>query len=145
MNYIVPVPKQFVDYSGLPYEGGTVSVYRHGTQELATIYTEAETDTVETNPCELDSSGAWNAFVKGDEPLDYIVNDKYGNVVASYMNVAIPGNGVSKEYVDRGDAENAEALLNHAESPTAHADIRQEIEDLVQRGLMVVNGQVRFG
>ena len=107
MRYLVPVPKQFVDFSGVPYSNGTVSVYLHGTQELAPIYKEASSSVLQDNPCVLDSNGAWSAFVTPDVSLDYIVQDKDGNVVAPFLDIVLPGlnieGNVTKEYVDAQD------------------------------------------
>ena len=105
MFYLVPVPKQFVDFSGVPYSNGTVSVYLHGTQELATIYKEASSSVLQDNPCVLDSNGAWSAFVVPDVSLDYIVQDKDGNVVAPFIDIVMPmiDTAVTKGYVDSQD------------------------------------------
>lgn len=107
MRYLVPVPKQFVDFSGVPYSNGTVSVYLHGTQELANIYKEASSSVLQDNPCKLDSNGAWSAFVAPDVSLDYIVQDSEGNVVAPFIDIVLPGvsieGDVTKEYVDAQD------------------------------------------
>ena len=87
MRYLTPIPKQFVDQSGIPYSDGTVSVYLSGSDELADIFEDAEGDALYPNPCKLDSNGAWQCFVPGDVPLDYIVKDRHGNVVFSYYNI----------------------------------------------------------
>lgn len=136
MRYLVPVPKQFVDFSGVPYSNGTVSVYLHGTQELANIYKEASSSVLQDNPCKLDSNGAWSAFVAPDVSLDYIVQDRDGNVVAPFIDIVLPGvnieGNVTKEYVDFHDG-----LLD--------SKIEAEIEAVKSKGLLVVNGQLRFG
>lgn len=104
MKYLTPVPKQFVDFSGVPYSGGSVTVYVHGTTDKAQIYAEAGSSVLLHNPCQLDSNGAWKCFVPADTPLDYIVQDRDGNVVASFLNIVLPGvsieSNVTKEYVD---------------------------------------------
>lgn len=105
MFYLVPVPKQFVDFSGVPYSGGSVTVYVHGTTDKAQIYAEADSNVLLNNPCQLDSDGAWKCFVPADTSLDYIVQDRDGNVVASYMNIVMPmiDTAVTKGYVDSQD------------------------------------------
>ena len=97
MKYLAPVPKQYVDESGIPYSGGTVSVYLHdGTTELAEIYSDATGEALMENPCTLDSNGSWQCFVPSGVPLDYIVMDADGNVVSSFIDVVIPeGSGGS--------------------------------------------------
>lgn len=117
MRYLVPVPKQYVDESGVPYDGGTVSVYNGGTMTPAMIYENAEGDELRDNPAVLDSNGMWQAFVDAGTPLDYIVKDSGGNVVASYTGVAVSsgegggsGGGVSKAYVDANDDELRESV-----------------------------------
>lgn len=131
MRYLVPVPKQFVDFSGVPYSNGTVSVFLHGTQELANIYKEASSSVLQDNPCVLDSNGAWSAFVAPDVSLDYIVQDRDGNVVASFIDIVLPGlnieGNVTKEYVD------------------AHDDVlRAEIAAVDNKGLEEDNGVLYF-
>lgn len=97
MRYLTPVPKQFVDQSGIPYSDGTVSVYLSGDSELADIYEDAEGDALYPNPCRLDSNGAWQCFVPGGVPLDYIIKDKNGNVVFEFYDV-LPSGGDTAVY-----------------------------------------------
>jgi hypothetical protein len=131
MRYLVPVPKQFVDFSGVPYSNGTVSVYLHGTQELVDIYKEASSSVLQDNPCVLDSNGAWSAFVAPDVSLDYIVQDRDGNVVASFLDIVLPGlnieGDVTKEYVDAQDSV-----------------LRAEIAAVDNKGLEEDNGVLYF-
>lgn len=94
MRYLTPIPKQFVDQSGVPYSDGTVSVYLSGDTEFANIYEAAEGDALCPNPCVLDSNGAWQCFVAAGIPLDYIVKDKNGNVVFEFYDI-VPGGGDS--------------------------------------------------
>ena len=81
MYYLVPIPKQFVDNSGVPYSGGKVSVYNSGDTTLAKIYSSADSEEFVPNPCLLDANGSWQCFVPADIPYDYVVEDAYGNVV----------------------------------------------------------------
>lgn len=124
MHYIVPVPKQYVDFSGVPYSDGTVTVYLHGKEDLAKIFADAGTDTLAQNPSTLDSNGSWLCFVTPDESLDYIVKDRDGNVVASFIDIVVPGldieGGVTKEYVD-------DSIAIHDDSHSSHQDIRDAI------------------
>lgn len=203
MRYLVPVPKQYVDESGVPCDAGSVSVYRNGTHEYANLYRASDSDELVENPSVLDSSGRWNAFVDPDIPLDYIVMDKKGNVIASYINVMIDASSgeswVTKEYVDArdeelreavveldgnledereraisaeseetaareaGDSENADAIAAEKEArieaddelsekidrgdtdnAAAIARVEQELDDVSEKGLVVLNGQLRF-
>lgn len=103
--YLMPVPKQYVDESGIPYSGGTVSVYIAGTTDFAKIYDSSSGQELHVNPAVLDSNGAWKCYVPLDRPYDYIVKDKEGNVVAAYEDI-IPWSAESvynfwiKPYVD---------------------------------------------
>lgn len=90
MNYLAPIPKQFVDHSGIPYSGGTVTVYLHGSTAKATLYASASGNTLSPNPVVLDSNGAWKAYVPAVARYDYVVEDKGGNVVFSFQDVAVP-------------------------------------------------------
>lgn len=120
MRYLVPVPKQYVDESGVPCDAGFVSVYRNGTHEYANLYKSSDSDELVENPSKLDSSGRWNAFVDPDIPLDYIVTDKKGNVIATYINVIIDAasgeSWVTKEYVDARDNEIREFVSELSEA-----------------------------
>ena len=92
MKYLTPVPKQFVDSSGVPYSNGTVSVYYSGTEELAEIWLDADGESLSPNPAKLDSHGSWICYVNGGEALDYVVQDKDEHVVATFEKV-VPGGG----------------------------------------------------
>lgn len=106
MNYLAPIPKQFVDHSGLPYSDGTVSVYLHGSTARATLYASATGNALMPNPVVLDSNGAWKAYVKPAVGYDYVVKDKDGNVVFSFENVVAAagadfyGTVIAHEYSD---------------------------------------------
>lgn len=93
MKYLTPVPKQFVDQSGVPYSGGKVSVYVTGSTEFAEIYLDADGETLAPNPVRLDSNGSWLCFVSPDQVLDYVVQDKDDHVVATYEKIAVGGSG----------------------------------------------------
>lgn len=139
MRYLVPIPKQYVDESGVPCDAGSVSVYRNGTHELANLYEASDSDELVENPSKLDSSGRWNAFVDPDIPLDYIVADKKGNVIASYINVIIDAasgeSWVTKEYVDARDDEIRESVAELSESLEDEREraIRAESEESESR------------
>lgn len=114
MHYLAPIPMLYVDCSGVPCDGGSVDVYRTGTQEHAPIYQNSSTDELAENPAMLDSNGMWKAFIDANVALDFIVKDRDGNVVASFVNISLDF-GSSKAYVDarledeRTRAEAAEA------------------------------------
>lgn len=131
MKYLTPVPKQFVDFSGVPYSGGSVTVYVHGTTDKAKIYADASSNVLLPNPCQLDSNGAWKCFVPADIPLDYIVQDREGNVVAPFLDIVLPGvsieGDVTKEYVDAQDSV-----------------LRAEIAAVDNKGLEEDNGVLYF-
>jgi len=91
MKYLTPVPKQFVDQSGVPYSGGKVSVYVTGSTDFAEIYLDADGETLAPNPARLDSNGSWICFVSPDQVLDYVVQDEDNHVVATYEKVVVGG------------------------------------------------------
>lgn len=109
MYYIAPIPSQFVDHSGVPYAGGSVSVRYAGDTDTAEIYQDAEGVSLLQNPCPLDSHGSWVCFVPAGIALDYIVKDKDDHVVFSFDSVVAAsggdGTGVTKNYVDSHDQE----------------------------------------
>lgn len=90
MLILSPIPKQFLDESGVPYTDGTVSIYLHGDTEFAEVYADAEGTALIENPCILDSHGMWQGFVDSDKPLDYIVKDSEGNVITRFCNISLP-------------------------------------------------------
>lgn len=87
MMYLTPIPKQFLDESGVPYSGGTVTVYLNGTTDKADIYMDAYGEQLHENPAVLNSNGVWQCFVPEDTLLDYVVKDCKGNVVDAYERV----------------------------------------------------------
>ena len=134
MRYLVPVPLQFVDESGIPYSGGSVSVHYAGNDTLAPIYENSHNDELAQNPSVLDSNGMWKAFVDAGVSLDYIVKNDEGNVVASFLGVvAAGGNGggtgdVTKAYVDENDNEIRSSVDNLAQDLADEVDRAEAAE-----------------
>ena len=91
MKYLAPIPKQFVDHSGVPLFNGTVHVYISGDTQYANVYQDADGEELMPNPARLDSNGAWAGFVTAGIPLDYVVKDKDGNVQFEYEKVVAGG------------------------------------------------------
>ena len=91
MKYLAPIPKQFVDQNGLPLSNGTVHVYISGDTQYANVYQDADGEELLPNPARLDSNGAWVGFVTAGIPLDYVVEDKDGNVQFEYEKVVAGG------------------------------------------------------
>lgn len=93
MKYLSPIPKQFVDQNGLPLSDGKVHVYISGDTQYANVYQDADGNELMPNPARLDSNGAWVGFVTAGVPLDYVVEDKDGNVQFEYEKVVAGGGG----------------------------------------------------
>lgn len=93
MKYLSPIPKQFVDQNGLPLSNGAVHVYISGDTQYANVYREADGEELMLNPARLDSNGAWQGFVTAGVPLDYVVEDKDGNVQFEYEKVVAAQGG----------------------------------------------------
>lgn len=91
MKYLAPIPKQFVDHNGLPLSDGAVHVYISGDTQYANVYQDADGNELVPNPARLDSNGAWLGFVTAGIPLDYVVEDKDGNVQFEYEKVVAGG------------------------------------------------------
>lgn len=87
MLCLIPVPKQFVDQSGVPLTYGTVDILTSGSSLRASVYADALGESLLPNPVELDSHGSWTAFVDPSLALDYIVKDEEGNTIFSYRSV----------------------------------------------------------
>lgn len=94
MKYLAPIPKQFVDQNGLPLSNGAVHVYISGDTQYANVYQDADGNELMPNPARLDSNGAWLGFVTAGAPLDYVVEDKDGNVQFEYEKV-VAGSGTA--------------------------------------------------
>lgn len=103
MKYLAPIPKQFVDQSGVPYAGGRVSVYVTGSTNFAEIYLDADGETLAPNPASLDSNGSWLCFVSPEQVLDYVVQDADDHVVATYEKIAVGGSGGEGESYTAGE------------------------------------------
>lgn len=84
-----PIPKQFLDSSGLPYSGGTLEIFLAGDTKLAQVYLDGEGNELSPNPIRLDSHGSWIGFVRPDVFLDYFVKDKDGHLVFAFSNVRV--------------------------------------------------------
>lgn len=99
MKYLAPIPKQFVDQNGLPLSNGTVHVYISGDTQYANVYQDADGEELMPNPARLDSNGAWLGFVTAGVPLDYVVEDKEGNVQFEYEKV-VAGSGTANVAIE---------------------------------------------
>lgn len=99
MKYLAPIPKQFVDQNGLPLSNGTVHVYISGDTQYANVYQDTDGEELMPNPARLDSNGAWVGFVTAGVPLDYVVEDKDGNVQFEYEKV-VAGSGVANVAIE---------------------------------------------
>ena len=99
MKYLAPIPKQFVDQNGLPLSDGKVHVYISGDTQYANVYQDADGNELMPNPVPLDSNGAWVGFVTAGVPLDYVVEDKDGNVQFEYEKV-VAGSGTANVAIE---------------------------------------------
>lgn len=99
MKYLAPIPKQFVDHNGLPLSGGKVHVYISGDTQYANVYQDADGEELMPNPARLDSNGAWLGFVTAGVPMDYVVEDKDGNVQFEYEKV-VAGSGTANVAIE---------------------------------------------
>lgn len=99
MKYLAPIPKQFVDHNGLPLSDGKVHVYISGDTQYANVYQDADGEELMPNPARLDSNGAWLGFVTAGVPMDYVVEDKDGNVQFEYEKV-VAGSGTANVAIE---------------------------------------------
>lgn len=129
MHYLPPIPKQFVNVNGVPLTNGTLHVFLHGKPDYASVWAEADTDRPAENPVQLESNGAWVAFLDSNVPYDILVYDKLGFVQFSYINVVIPV--VDKEYVDESVGA-VQAQLDHvSDSVEANTESIAENADAI--------------
>lgn len=107
MVQLAPIPKQFLDSSGVPYAGGEVDVFYAGDTRRANVYADSEGKTIIQNPVILDSHGSWKGFVEMEPSLDYVIRSKEGNVVFFFPNVSV----LKKGSIGRYSLKNAANLV----------------------------------
>ena len=107
MVQLSPIPKQFLDSSGVPYAGGEVDVFYAGDTRRANVYADSEGTTIIQNPVVLDSHGSWKGFVEMESSLDYVIRSKEGNVVFFFPSVSI----LKKGSIGRFSFKNASDLV----------------------------------
>lgn len=71
---------QVVDSRGKPLSSGSLEIYLDGSSELATIYSDSELTTTQTNPITLDSYGSAKAYVPFNVAYRVVVKDSDGKV-----------------------------------------------------------------
>lgn len=126
MYYIAPIPKQFMDSSGVPYRNGTVEVFLNGDTRHAPVYADCDGTAQVENPFVLDSHGFWNAFVEPGVLLDYVVRDENNNVIFSFYGVKIDALGnISHDSTLVGTGDRARPL---GISPSVLEALHQEVQ-----------------
>jgi hypothetical protein len=93
MTGVVPVnPRtKFTNSSGVPYAGGTLTVYLAGTTTLATTYQDKTLLSANTNPITLDANGECLLWVDSAYTYKYLLKDSSGATVSGYPVDNIPG------------------------------------------------------
>lgn len=104
---LAPIPKQFMDSSGVPYSHGTVEVFLTGSTEKANVYDDSDGKILIQNPIELDSHGAWKGFVDSEAVLDYVVKSREGNVVFFFPHISV----IQRGSIGRFSFKNASDLV----------------------------------
>ena len=126
MFYLSAIPNQFIAPNGMPYSHGRVDVFISGTQKRASLYSDALGKNRLINPAPLDSSGSWIAYVSSGVALDYIVRDKFGNIVFKYY--CVQDQSVSDIVHDSTLTGNGEANNPLGVSSEFVSGIEQKIE-----------------
>lgn len=80
MAELLPSPElQFCDSNGLPYAGGTLTLYVAGTSTLKTSWQDEGGTVANANPIVLDSAG--RAIIWGDGAYRAVLRDAAGNLI----------------------------------------------------------------
>lgn len=80
---------QFLDDSGKPLAGGSVSVFQAGTSTPQTTYTDSGLSVPNANPIILSSGGRCVMYLASTPEIKIIVKDSLGNTIFSQDNCAI--------------------------------------------------------
>lgn len=96
MAIAAPAPYlQFFGPDGKVLNSGTVTTYKAGTSELATVYQDAALTTAHANPLTLNSSGYQTIWLEENHAYRFVVKDSDGRVVLEedYVhNLQVPDN-----------------------------------------------------
>lgn len=88
LGYLVDPFEQFQDTNGLPIVNGTVEVYDEDTENLAVIYKDFN-QTLQENPCPLDTLGNATIISDGTKFYNIIVKDGDGNILLSKNHIKV--------------------------------------------------------
>lgn len=99
MASIIPfIFSQFFDNNGDPLAEGTLTFYAAGTETPQDTYSDAEGETENQNPLELNSSGRSGPIFFSSSPYDIVLKDSLGNVVGTLSDVAPAGGETTGSY-----------------------------------------------
>jgi hypothetical protein len=119
---LVSPRRKYVDATGTPIAGGTLTIYYAGTTTLAPTYQNQALTTANTNPITLDANGECLVWV--DDTFNYkeLVKDASGATVSGYPVDNIRGagaaiSGVSDVTVDRFSGTGAQTAFTLSTTP----------------------------
>lgn len=159
--------QQFFDRNGKPLSGGRLYTFKAGTRtSIVTYKTIGDTTSANrnTNPIVLDSAGYANLVLKVGKSYRLVLTDRFGSVINEWDNVtASLGGGcvVGTEYtagdgikIDENDVIGIDSSFSgqvqqNTEDIAAIKEDVHKLDDAVagigEKGLLVVNGQLRLG
>lgn len=158
--------QQFFDRNGKPLSGGRLYTFIAGTRTSAVTYKtkgDSSSANMNTNPIVLDSAGYADLAIDVLRAYRFILTDRFGLVIKEWDNVtAYSGGGGEgcKEYsagegikieddVIGLDSSFSGQVQQNTEDIAAIKEDVHELDEAVAgigaKGLLVVNGQLRFG
>lgn len=100
LGYLIDPFEQFQDTNGLPIVSGIVEVYDEDTENLATIYKDFN-QTLQTNPCYLDTLGNVTVIADGTKFYNIIVKDSEGNILLSKNHIKVSNSITETEIINQ--------------------------------------------
>ena len=172
---LAPIPHQFVDLTGVPYDGGMLYAFVHGSTEPALTFQDADGNAPNANPTVLDHRGCCTCFIDPAVNYDFMLYDKDGKLVESFYKVTLADFDsystaeIDKAFITKEAAEGT--FATKADMTRATGDISAHLADTSNphkvtaeqvdtydkatidakitegngKGLFVLNQQLRFG
>lgn len=165
LGYLIDPFEQFQDTNGLPIISGIVEVYDEDTENLATIYKDFN-QTLQTNPCPIDSLGNVTIIADGTKFYNIIVKDSERNILLSKNHikvsnsiteteiinqraVVLPGDGINVVTTELGNTTNYTVSIYQTsalfDKVNAEYGLYKSVEDLGDNNYRINIGLNHFG
>ena len=143
------VSRQHLDETGVPYDSGLLYCYTNGTTELHNMYADLALTQLMSNPLHLDSRGNCKVYWDGNPVRFELWNN--GKLIETWVNVSggsEGGGSVEQEAAIRAAADSALSDRIDAEEylrEAADTSLNTRINNISNKGILVINQQIRFG